>query len=88
MTGVGRTEAVSVHHFRRVARKRERQIQACLDGMREGGISVPAGPDGETFALPQYGAPDVRLPLWARGVRVERIGWRCFAVICTEERGH
>lgn len=79
---------LSVHVFRRQARKRERQIQACLSGMYEGGISVPAGPDGETFRLPQVGAPDVDLPLWTRGVRVEKAGPFQHAVVATHSRGH
>jgi hypothetical protein len=81
MSGVGRTEAVSVHKLRRAARKRERELQRYLS---ISGWYVEGGPtDDEAKGLQPYG-----LPIWARGVRVERIGPFCFAVIATEERGH
>ena len=70
MSGVGRTEAVSVHKLRRTARKRERVLQEAL-----------------AYGYPSQ-LPSAGLPEWARGVRVERIGPFCFAVIATEKRGH
>ncbi len=74
-----RTEAVSVNWFRRTARKREREIQQLL--------SQNADPASwrvwETVLRRDLGVPE-----WARGVRVERIGPLCWAVIATEKRGH
>lgn len=87
MTPAFKGEVLSVHKTRRAARKRERAIQAALDGMRAGGISVPTGPDGETFRFPQIGAPDVALPLWTQGARVQKAGPFSFCVIATPTRG-
>jgi hypothetical protein len=69
MSGVGRTEAVSVHKFRRTARKRERRLQGALDA----GVWIDDFND---------------IPGWTQGVRVEKIGRFCFAVIATEKPGH
>ncbi len=88
MSAAFKGEVLSVHKTRRAARRREREIQAALDGMRAGGISVPAGPDGETFRLPQVGAPDVALPLWTVGVRVQKAGAFSYCVMATPTRGH
>jgi hypothetical protein len=71
MSGAGKTQAVSVHKFRRRARAEERRLQGCL---RHGGAFGEPWPE--------------ELPDWTRGVRVERIGKFCHAVIATEERGH
>ncbi len=88
MSAAFKGEVLSVHKTRRAARRREREIQAALDGMRAGGISVPAGPDGETFRLPQIGAPDVALPLWTEGVRVQKAGAFQWVVVARDNRGH
>jgi hypothetical protein len=79
VSGVGKTEAISVHKFRRVARHRERMLQQVL------GERVYFAP---VESVQTQDTPYGPLPLWARGVRVERIGPFCFAVIATEERGH
>lgn len=79
MSGVGRTQAVSVHKLRRVARKRERMLQQVLAARTH---FAPAG-SNDTQDTP-YGP----LPLWARGVRVEKAGAFQWAVVLTEERGH
>lgn len=72
-----RTKAVSVHHTRRAARRRERELQEFLD------LAWSERPGIAASKL----LFDDGLPAWARGVRVERIGLLQFAVIATEHRG-
>lgn len=72
---MSRTHVVSVHPFRRVARKRERAIQAWLDEGRP--LRAGVIPDEHQ-----------RIPEWANGARVERAGLLQHAVIATEQKGH
>ncbi len=87
MSAALKAEVLSVHKTRRPARRRERAIQHALDGMRAGGISVKIDPDG-TYRPPQIGAPDVALPAWTQGVRVQKAGPFSYCVIATPTRGH
>jgi hypothetical protein len=63
---------LSVHRLRRSARKRERELQAWLDGDTDQ-VSFERG---EQF------------PVWAHGVRVQKVGRFQFCVYATRERGH
>lgn len=63
---------LSVHRLRRSARKRERELQAWLDGETDE-ISFERG---EQF------------PVWAHGVRVVKVGLFQWVVYATAERGH
>jgi hypothetical protein len=65
---------VSVHPFRRTARKEERRLQRVLDAYHEVHVILDDAP--------------ADLPLWAHGVRVERAGAFQHAVVATERRGH
>jgi hypothetical protein len=65
---------LSVHFLRRRARSRERYLQPLLELRANTGRALPPG------------AGDV--PVWARGVRVEKAGLFQWAVVATEERGH
>jgi hypothetical protein len=70
------TEVLSVHLFRRAARKRERELQAWLDSGRLG-------------VEPGHNEPAYRpVPSWAEGVRVDPAGVFQHAVVATVERGH
>lgn len=69
---MNRTSVVSVHVFRRVARREERHLQALLDDRN-------AGP-GRVSELEV-------VPSWARGVRVEKAGPFQWTVVATERPG-
>lgn len=71
-------EVISVHKTRREARKRERQVQMVLD--------QAYADDADPVAL--LALQTVGIPRWARGVRVQRAGFRQHEVRATEERGH
>jgi hypothetical protein len=69
-----RTVILSVHKFRRTARKRERELQALL--------TEYAG-DEIRDLLKGY-----VIPAWARGVRVDKAGPFQWVVIASSHRGH
>lgn len=71
------SEIVSVHKFRWAARRKERELQAQLD------VAVEIGGATLRRELEEAG-----LPLWTRGVRVEKAGPFQHAVVCTRGRGH
>lgn len=76
---IGHTKVISVHHVRRVARSRERTLQAALDF---------GGPDAvRRFGVQTDLATAAGWPVWARGVRVEKAGLFQWAVVATEGRG-
>jgi hypothetical protein len=62
------TKVISVHPFRRTARRRERELQAILD--------LGQGHNLEG------------VPIWARGVRVEKAGALSYCVVATSYKGH
>ena len=66
---------VSVHKFRRTARKRERELQAQIEEFQRLGYL-------EKFLF------DNALPNWTRGVKVEKAGWFQWTVVATPNRGH
>lgn len=72
--GINRTQVLSVHKFRRVARRKERAITAELERSAH-------TPVWTTALLAE-------LPNWARGVRVDKAGAFCWVCIATEDRGH
>jgi len=79
MTTMAKEATVSRHWFRRNARREERRLQEGLDTM------AGATDEKRVSILREHG-----LPLWTRGVRVEKEGrtigrWR---VVATEIRGH
>lgn len=76
------TRIVSTHWFRRVARDRERELQALLDRVYDGGVPDP------TKVSERVALRDARVPEWARGVRVEKAGMLQYAVVATEHKGH
>lgn len=69
-----RTHIVSVHPFRRVARKQERNIQSWLDDGRPIRLGMPYEWD--------------LIPDWANGAKVQKAGRFSHIVEVTEERGH
>lgn len=75
MSELGRTEPVSIHHLRWIARRRERELQGLLDATwdhkRRAQILADEG-----------------LPPWTRGVRVEKVEALCWMILATEFRGH
>lgn len=71
------SDIISVHKFRRVARSRERELQAQLD------VAIEIGGKTLEQELRTYG-----LPSWTRGVKVEKAGPFQHAVVATRERGH
>jgi hypothetical protein len=71
------TQILSVHVFRRNARKEERRLQEWLDRNR--------------FSSDAQLATQMRdhgYPSWMHGVRVEKAGRFSFAVVATDTRGH
>lgn len=77
MTGhpsINRTQVLSVHKFRRTARRKERAITADLERSAH-------TPIWTTALLAE-------LPNWASGVRVEKAGVFSWCVVATERPGH
>ena len=85
-TGVGRTQTVSTHKFRRTAQDRERDLTKVLNSAQE---IIQSNPDEPQVAaairqlLQANGIPE-----WARGVRVEKAGMFSYSVVATEHKGH
>lgn len=77
-----RTQTVSVHRLRRTARRRERKLQAELDAL----LASPHQTNGSTITVYVDGKP-VKLPTWARGVRVEKAGLLQWTIVATEHVG-
>jgi len=70
----GRTQVLSVHKFRRSARRKERQATAEIAGSRH---------------KPVWTTPILaEKPSWATGARVEKAGRFSYAVVWTEWMGH
>lgn len=63
--------------FRRLARRREREIQQLLD---DRGLTQSEGAANELL--------DKGVPPWAKGVKVVKAGRFSWAVVATEARGH
>lgn len=77
----GRTKVVAGPFWtRRKARRIEREWQAELDRARSLGGYFATLPDSKIAA-------SVRLPEWARGVRVEKAGRVSWVVVATESKG-
>jgi hypothetical protein len=76
------TEIISVHTFRRSARKVERMATRVLNMREEAKTSPFTSPDIELWR----GGPV--LPGWAGGVRVEKAGLFQHAVVATVNKGH
>lgn len=55
-------------------RRRARKVERELQAYADGDRSGPPG--------------DVPFPEWAKGARVEHVGWFSWIVTATEERGH
>lgn len=80
----GRTQVVAgPFRSRRKARALEREMQLLL--VRRDAV---AGITVVNTLLTVYRGKSYRLPIWARGVRVERAGWTQWVLVATEKRGH
>lgn len=73
------SEILSVHPFRRSARKRERELDEVLTGI----YKTAGHPADIPVDLVHRG-----LPPWTRGVRVRKAGAFSWVVEATEWRGH
>lgn len=73
---------VSVHKFRRAARKREREIQHSLD------VVGTYDPNKTVVSLEKAALHEANVPSWAKGVKVVRAGLFQHALVATRNRGH
>lgn len=78
---------ISVHPFRRTARKRERAIQAWLDDRLQG-IEIISKHGFFQVPVNRAQTEIVSVPAWARGVKVVKAGTLQYAVVPTVDSGH